>query len=88
MNVAKCAEFCNMSPAHFTRKFKELVGVSPQDFITKSKLERAQQLLFYTDKSISEIAIEVGYNDPNYFSRIFKKTFQMTPKEYREQITE
>jgi len=77
-----------MSPAHFTRKFKELVGVSPQDFITKSKLERAQQLLFYTDKSISEIAIEVGYNDPNYFSRIFKKTFQMTPKEYREQITE
>ncbi len=86
MNITDCAKYCNMSETHFSRKFKEIMGVSPQQFMTNAKLERAQQLLFYTDKSISNIAIEVGYEDPNYFSRIFKKHFNVTPKEYRDSI--
>ena len=75
-----------MSPAHFTRKFKEIMGITPQEFIIKTKMERAQQILVYTDKSIADTAFEVGYDDTNYFSRLFKKQFHITPTQYRKMI--
>ena len=86
MNVSDCAKYCNMSPAHFTRKFKEIMGITPQEFIIKTKMERAQQILVYTDKSIADTAFEVGYDDTNYFSRLFKKQFHITPTQYRKMI--
>lgn len=84
MSVADCAKFCNISTSHFTRIFKEQTGVSPQKFISNIRIERAQQLLLFTDKEISTISEDVGYNDQNYFSRLFKKNVNMTPREYRK----
>ncbi len=86
-SITDCAKFCNMSEAHFSRIFKDIMGVSPQQYMTNAKLERAKQLLYYTSDSIADIASDVGYDDPNYFSRIFKKHMKVTPKQYRDGIT-
>ncbi|MBP3742789.1 MAG: helix-turn-helix transcriptional regulator, partial [Treponema sp.] len=54
------------------------------NFVSDKRLEKARQLLESTDLSIKEITAEVGYNDQNYFSRIFKNKYGLSPKEYRK----
>ncbi len=81
--VSECAEFCNMSRAHFTRVFRKTVGTTPIQFILKIRIDRAKELLDFTDKSIADIAESSGFQDQNYFARIFKKTTGVSPTQYR-----
>lgn len=74
----------NISSYYFSRLFKEETGEKFIDYLTGIRLIQAKHLLKNTDKSMKEICIEVGYLDPNYFSRIFKKNIGLTPSEYRE----
>lgn len=83
-SVSECAEFCNMSKAHFTRVFKKTVGDTPIQFILKIRIERAKELLDFTDKSIADIAESSGFQDQNYFARIFKKLVGLSPTQYRK----
>ena len=83
-SVSECAEFCNMSKAHFTRVFKKTVGATPIQFILKIRIERAKELLDFTDKSITDIAESSGFQDQNYFARIFKKQVGLSPTQYRK----
>jgi signal transduction histidine kinase/ligand-binding sensor domain-containing protein/CheY-like chemotaxis protein len=64
------------------KKLSALTEQSAGDFITSLRLKRAAQLLHLPDKNISDVAYEVGFNDPKYFSRIFRKYFGTTPTEY------
>jgi beta-lactam-binding protein with PASTA domain len=64
--------------------FKNKTGVNFIDYLTNIRIERAKELLADSDVSIKEICSEVGYADPNYFSRIFKKVTGVTPTEYKE----
>ena len=50
-------------------------------------MDRARELLTATDMRLTDIAMEIGYNEPNYFSHVFRKTVGMTPKEYRQRHT-
>lgn len=73
----------DISPYYFSKLFKEVTGENFIDYLTKLRIETAK-LLLIRGKTIKETGIEVGYSDPNYFSRIFKKTIGITPTEYKE----
>ena len=73
----------NVSPQYFSKLFKEETGKNFIDYLTGIRMEVAKELLSQGDLSIKEIGYRIGYNDPNYFSRIFKKTVGVTPTEYR-----
>ncbi|MBD5526188.1 MAG: response regulator [Lachnospiraceae bacterium] len=74
----------NISPYYFSKLFKEETGGNFIDYVTTIRMEKAKELLSTTDKSMKEICSEVGYSDPNYFSRSFKKNVGITPTEYKE----
>lgn len=78
------AEKMFMSPRQFYRKFKEINGVSPTDFIKNYRLEKAARLLTETNISITEVVSEVGIVSRSYFYKEFFYKFGMTPKEYRQ----
>lgn len=78
-----CQEM-HMSHTQLYRKLKALTGKSPVHFIRKIRLNNAMSLLKTTEFSISEIAYRVGFNDPNYFSRIFQQEFEMPPSLVRK----
>lgn len=83
ITVAECAEFCNMSKSHFARVFKHVAGMPPVQFMLAIRIERAKELLTFTDKTIAEIGEASGFRDQNYFARTFKKVTGMSPKQYR-----
>ena len=74
----------DISPYYFSKLFKEETGSNFVEYLTNLRMSRAKELLKDEKLSMKEICMEVGYSDPNYFSRIFKKNFGMTPTEYRE----
>lgn len=77
----------NVSPYYFSKLFKEETGQNYIEYMTEIRIKRAKELLSQgNETSMKEICIACGYQDPNYFSRIFKKTVGLTPTEYREGI--
>ena len=74
----------DISPYYFSKLFKEETGSNFVEYLTNLRMSRAKELLKDERCSMKEICLEVGYSDPNYFSRIFKKNFGVTPTEYRE----
>lgn len=68
----------------FIRCFKDFTGSSPQAYLTDMRIEQAKDLLSNTSFQIAEIAELVGYSDPLYFSRIFKKKTGYSPNEYKK----
>ncbi len=74
----------DISPYYFSKLFKEDTGENFIYYLTSIRIEKAKQLLKNQSLSVKEIGIKVGYSDPNYFSRIFKKNMGKTPTEYKE----
>lgn len=83
ITVSECADFCKMSKVHFSRFFKQITGMPPVQFVLKIRIDRAKELLDFTDKPIAEIAEACGFPDQNYFARTFKKITGMSPTQYR-----
>ncbi len=75
----------NISKFYICRIFKESLRMTPVEYINKVRVERAMELLRNTDMSISEIALECGFNNISYFIKIFKKYMQVTPLKFRKQ---
>lgn len=73
----------NCSRYHFTRVFKGITGVTPQEFVVKSRIEAAKGLLHSSSYTIGRIANLLGYKDIYFFSRQFKKKTGMSPSRYR-----
>ena len=78
--VAKAA---NISPNYFSGVFSQEMGQTFVEYLTEKRMTRAKELLRYSGKRSSEVAYEVGYRDPRYFSFLFKKTQGCTPSSYR-----
>lgn len=72
-----------MSPSYFSSIFSKEMGKTFVEYLTEIRMDRAKELLMCKSMKISEIGYEVGYKDPHYFSYIFKKTQNCTPKEFR-----
>ncbi|MDT0234855.1 AraC family transcriptional regulator [Curtobacterium sp. BRB10] len=84
MTVAQLAAMARMSPSHFAAQFRKRVGVSPLRFQTQVRMGRASELLLTTANSVEAIARAVGYDDPFYFSRVFRSVHDVAPTVYRE----
>ena len=84
LSVASLAASFNLSVAHFIRAFKRYTGMTPLSYRQKCQLEQAKSLLSGSDLGIVAISQACGYNDPLYFSRIFKKHVGVSPKYFRE----
>jgi len=83
LQVPTLAARVNISPSHFFTIFKRHVGSTPMDYFIRLRLRRAGRLLESTEMSVKAIAYALGYNDPCYFSRIFKSFNRVTPSKYR-----
>ena len=82
--VERLGEEVGLSRVQLYRKVKALTGQTPVDLLKKARLERARLLVEKTDKSISEIAYEVGFTAPSYFNKCFKDEFGVSPGVLRE----
>lgn len=83
-NLQKFTAEMNISNSMLYRKLKSLTNLSPNEFIRNIRLKAACKLLLEQKGNISEVAYRVGFNDANYFSKCFKKEFDVTPMEYIE----
>jgi AraC family transcriptional regulator of arabinose operon len=77
------AGYCNLSVYRFIHKFKQATGMTPIDYITKIRINAAKELLANSTYNVCEIASIVGYENPLYFSRVFKKFTGVPPSKYR-----
>lgn len=83
MSLHLAAAHVGLSPAHFSTVFSQKMGRTFIEYLTRLRMERAKELLSNTDMKLAAIALEIGYNEPNYFSYAFKKNEGVTPKEFR-----
>lgn len=79
------ADMIGYSTYYFMKLIKEYMGMSFGDFLTSVRMNNAKKLLISTNMSISEVGYSVGYNDANYFARVFKRQEKVTPSEYKRQ---
>ncbi|MTI47134.1 response regulator [Sporosalibacterium faouarense] len=84
VSLRDVAKNLNMSYHYFSKFFKESIGKNFVDYVTDIRMSKAKELLENEDYSIKAISFDIGYNDPNYFSKIFKKYFGMSPTEFRQ----
>ena len=82
-SIAAMASECQISPAQFTRRFKNLTGMTPRHFIQHTRIERARELLLVSDRSIGAIADELGFSDIYHFSRRFRQYAGCSPSDFR-----
>lgn len=83
ITLGEVAEFASVSMYYLSKLFKKKVGMNFSTYVINKKMEIAKELLENTDTPIINIAYELSYNQPNYFSSVFKKTVGITPTEYR-----
>lgn len=72
-----------LSASHFTKLFHTATGIPPVEYFIQLKIQKSCQLLFNTNTKIKDVANQVGYDDPYYFSRLFKKRMLISPEQYR-----
>jgi AraC-like DNA-binding protein len=80
--VEKFAEEMHMSRTQLFRKIKALLGVSPSDFINNIRLQKAADLILAKADTLTQICYSVGFNEPSYFAKRFRKKFGVSPSEY------
>jgi len=83
LRAATLAGVANMSLPHYFAQFKRVIGSSPIDYLIKLRMEYARRLLEETSWSVKEVAVSLGYDDPLYFSRVFKSINQTAPSDFR-----
>lgn len=86
INVTEMSRICGITPQHMVRLFRKHLNQTTVSFINRAKMMRAIELLRSSELSIQEIAYALGFDNPNYFTRVFAKAVGVPPTERREQI--
>ncbi|MBO3282967.1 helix-turn-helix domain-containing protein [Paenibacillus sp. FSL M8-0228] len=86
VSLEQLSRHVQVSKQHLNLIFKQSTGYSPVDYYLRMKIQRASQLLDLTNASIKEVSIQLGFRDPYYFSRLFKKIMGCSPLEYRNNL--
>jgi AraC family transcriptional regulator len=81
------AQQAGFSPFHFARLFRKTTGVTPHQYVRRERLAHARRLLESTRLSLAEVALESGFGDQSYFTRVFKGALRVTPAAYRRERT-
>lgn len=85
-SVSEYANLLNISPKTLSKQLNKLKGKSPSDFIKERLILEAKRDLNYSNLSVKEIAYQLGFDDPAYFIRFFKKSTNYSPNHYKEQL--
>ncbi len=83
INLFSIADVVNLSPHHFLRLFKQAFELAPYQFVTHKRLEQAKKWLTDTDKDVTDICFDLGFDSLGTFSRNFKARFRVAPTQYR-----
>ncbi|EGQ3934047.1 TPA: helix-turn-helix transcriptional regulator, partial [Staphylococcus pseudintermedius] len=81
--IVTIAKMVDLSESQFRVLFKNYTGKNPQTYIYEYKMNMAADLLLKSNLKINEIAFQLGYEDPNYFTRQFKQAYGLSPRAYR-----
>lgn len=84
ITTAQIAKMCYLNESYLCRFFKKATGITLLSYINEYRIEKAAVLLRNTEENITNVALNAGFSDLNYFSRIFKKNMGCSPKEYRK----
>ncbi len=84
-DLARLAAQAGLSKFHFDRLFKGATGVSPSRYLINLRMEAARRLLRETKKSVTVVALEVGYSNPSHFAQVFRRETGLSPSNYRRQ---
>lgn len=84
LTLDQMADYAGLSRSHFVRLFKEQTQYSPMNYFIRLKMQHACMLLTLSNKTIKAISYDVGYENPYYFSRLFKRIIGMSPLDYRD----
>jgi YesN/AraC family two-component response regulator len=79
---------CDMSPSRFCREFKAAFGVTFLEYLCNYRIDKAKRLLANPTMSVTDVAAAVGFTDPSYFTRVFRKQEGLSPTEYRIALVE
>ncbi len=88
LNIDTLASSLGLGRSQFYRKIKALTNYSPVELLRKLRIERSRELLVSSAKTISEIAYEVGFSAPAYFTRVYRETYGETPSELRRRLAQ
>jgi AraC-like DNA-binding protein len=83
LTVQTLADVAGLSRAHFSRVFKSCEGVCPAEYVLNERMRRAARLLVSGGASVKQISGDCGFEDPNYFAKAFRRTFGLSPTEFR-----
>lgn len=84
ITLDQCAQIAYMSPSHFSRLFHKLTSMSFKEYLNKLRVQKACELLRQDDCSITDLAMNVGFNSSSYFSQVFKELTGTSPLTYRK----
>lgn len=84
INLQQIADSLKLSKFYFSKKFLQHTGVSPIRYFLELKIKHACKLLDESNISVKDVALKIGYDDPYYFSRLFKKIMGLSPTQYRQ----
>ncbi|XID90517.1 helix-turn-helix domain-containing protein [Paenibacillaceae bacterium WGS1546] len=85
LSLEQVAEAMGLKPQYFSRLFKTCSGITFIDYLTQLRIEKAKDMMGEPHLSLKCIGRSIGYRDPNYFSRVFRKTVGVSPSQFREQ---
>ncbi|MFD1410256.1 response regulator [Lapidilactobacillus gannanensis] len=88
ISLNSVADTVSLSPAHFSTIFSQSLNQTFIEYLTAQRIKYAKILLTNSNKRLAEIALDIGYNDPNYFSFLFKKKQGLSPTEYRQKFSD
>lgn len=84
MSIAQLAQLAHMSESSFRKQFKVEVGCSPHDYVIHRRVQKSKKLLLNSERSIIDIAFDLGFSSSQYFATVFKRKTGLTPKQFRE----
>ncbi len=87
LDIRALARIAHISEAHFIRTFRDTFGETPHRYLQRRRVERAMFLLVQTDRSVTEICLDVGFTSLGTFSRTFRSVVGESPTTYRERAT-
>jgi len=83
LTLSDLAAVACLSPYHFSRSFKQALGIGPQRYVTQRRLERAKTLMRRTNQPLARIAQEVGFSDQSHLTSVFRREIGVTPGHFR-----
>jgi AraC family transcriptional regulator len=86
LSLVILADIASLNPYHFSRSFKQSIGIGPQRYVIQRRMERAKSLLRGTHQPLALIAQEVGFADQSYLTRIFRREIGVTPGRFRASL--